>query len=119
MKLNNVLEEVKNDLEEKNYKEVAIGGYGNIRKLFELVPRKFRNLISVDENDDSLWFSYQRLGKVTNIENIKDDSELVESCNKRIRIERINGGDVQIIFKIGKDEEGHWCYNNYEIVVGY
>lgn len=117
----NLLEEVKADYEMINDKEVTIEGYYVTKKLYELVPPKFRELIAIDEADNSLWFSYQRIGKLSNIESVEDRDMNGTTFDMILDIERIKGEPVHIQFNFGrnKDNDNKCEYLDYKIVVGY
>lgn len=118
--LTDVLALVKNDIETERHKNQVIKGYWIIKDLFKLVPRKFEELIEVDEKDNSLWFSYQRLGKITNIEDIEEEESDKPSFNKTIAVIRTKGEPVRIFFIWGKNvETGEYEITDYKIVVGY
>jgi hypothetical protein len=68
-----------------------------------------------------LYFSYQRLGKFTNITDLdvqrytNDELYPGNKFDKEIWISRKHGDTISITFQFGKNEDGHWEYIDYEI----
>ncbi|OSA91011.1 UNVERIFIED_ORG: hypothetical protein B2H93_14735 [Clostridium botulinum] len=116
-----LLEEVQKDREMILKKERTIDGYRIINKLLELIPSNFEYLVGVDEKDESLHFSYQRIGKLSNIEDIEERlDEDNETLDRIVDITRIKGEPISIRFLHGKDEETNdYGYIDYKIGVGY
>ncbi|WP_010236338.1 hypothetical protein [Clostridium arbusti] len=114
-----VLQEVRKDIDIISEKEENIEGYFIIKQLIDLVPSKYKEYIRVEGND--LYFSWERLGKITNISDIQDESPIDDELypgnrfDKVIWINRQHGGTIDITFKFGKMDDGHWGHIDYQI----
>ncbi|MBY6988642.1 hypothetical protein HYH98_19295, partial [Clostridium botulinum] len=115
-----LLEEVKKDREMILNKERTVNGYRIINRFLELIPNNHEYLVAIDEKDESLHFSYQRIGKLSNIEDVEErDFEDDETLDRIIDITRFKGEPLSIKFIYGKDEETNdYGYIDYKIIVG-
>lgn len=111
--MNDLIREVKADMEMINEKQRTIKGYGIVKKLLEATPQNFIDEVSIE--DDVLWFGGNRLGKINNIDSISSD--ITEKLAIKIDVERIKGEGIIITFPWSrKTKECNNNYKSYEVI---
>jgi len=74
----------------KTYVDATLGGGGHSEEILKALKGKGR-LIGIDQDDDALNYSKDRLSKFKNITFIKDNFANIKEISRSLRIEKIDG----------------------------